>query len=72
MNTTGVTSQWVLVYEGNVCYYAAQNSAQETVSDRTIETFDTEEEMVARIEELGMTRPPVYYETASEDAPGEL
>lgn len=54
---TGICDKWVLVYNGNVCYVAQKNEDQTTVSKYTIETFDTEQEMTDRADELGLTLP---------------
>ena len=54
---TGICDKWVLVYDGDVCYVAQKNEQQTTVSEFTIETFDTEQAMLDRADELGLTIP---------------
>jgi len=58
MNCSGVVSKWVLVYGNSKVIVAQYNDSQMTCSTHTIETFDTEAEMEARITSLGLTPLP--------------
>ena len=57
MVETGLVNKWIIVHDGTTCILAQYNDNQTTISNYTIELFDTEDEMIARITELGMTIP---------------
>ena len=54
---TGKMTGWVLVYNGTIFVAKQYNDNQTTGSGHTIETFDTEAELDARVAVLGVTIP---------------
>lgn len=62
--TTGICDHWVLVYKDGCIYNAAKNEQEATSCNYSygLECFDTEEEMKARIIELGLVPMPAIDE----------
>jgi hypothetical protein len=56
---TGLITKWVLVHNDIEVLAKQFNENQTTASSYTIETFDTESELDARVTTLGLTPLPV-------------
>lgn len=56
-NYTDVDSKWVLVYCGSCGVCKVKHVNQMTISEKTIEEFDTEEDLDARVTSLELDCP---------------
>lgn len=56
MTTTGIFTGWVLAYKDGKIILSCYIENQEATTIHNLETFQSEEAMNARIEELGLIR----------------